>query len=149
MRSETTIDRRQWMAILARAPRETLERLWSEVADPPPFTTLKPAETGLMMVRARCGGGGAPFNFGEMTMTRCIVQTSGCIQGHAYVAGRDRRQAELAARFDALLQMPDRQAPLLGTVVGQLAQAQAERRDRRWADAAATRVEFLTMVRGT
>jgi alpha-D-ribose 1-methylphosphonate 5-triphosphate synthase subunit PhnG len=101
------------------------------------------------MVRARCGGAGAPFNFGEMTMTRCIVQTSGRIQGHAYVAGRDRRQAELAARFDALLQMPDRQAPLLGTVVGQLAQAQAERRDRRWADAAATRVEFLTMVRGT
>jgi alpha-D-ribose 1-methylphosphonate 5-triphosphate synthase subunit PhnG len=144
MRSESTIDRRQWMAILARAPRETLERLWSEVADPPPFTTLKPAETGLVMVRARCGGGGAPF-----TMTRCIVQTSGRIQGHAYVAGRDRRQAELAARFDALLQMPDRQAPLLGTVVGQLAQAQAERRDGRWADAAATRVEFLTMVRGT
>ena len=65
------------------------------------------------------------------------------------VAGRDRRQAELAARFDALLQMPDRQAQLLGTVVGQLAQAQAERRDGRWADAAATRVEFLTMVRGT
>jgi alpha-D-ribose 1-methylphosphonate 5-triphosphate synthase subunit PhnG len=149
MGSESTIDRRQWMAILARAPRETLERLWSDVSDPPPFTTLKPAETGLVMVRARCGGGGAPFNFGEMTMTRCIVQTSGRIQGHAYVAGRDRRQAELAARFDALLQIPERAGALLDDVVAPLARAQSTQRERRWADASATRVEFLTMVRGT
>jgi alpha-D-ribose 1-methylphosphonate 5-triphosphate synthase subunit PhnG len=148
MNSESTIDRRQWMATLARAPREVLERLWSDIDDPPTFTILKPAETGLVMVRARCGGGGAPFNFGEMTMTRCIVQTSGRIQGHAYVAGRDRRQAELAARFDALLQMPERAASLFDGVVVPLARAQAERRERRWADAAATRVDFLTMVRG-
>jgi len=147
MRSEPKIDRRQWMAILARAPRETLERLWSEVADPPPFTTLKPAETGLVMVRARCGGGGAPFNFGEMTMTRCIVQTSGRIQGHAYVAGRDRRQAELAAAFDALLQMPAHADTLRAALIAPLAAAQAEAQARNWHDAARTRVEFFTLAR--
>ena len=58
------------------------------------------------MVRGRAGGGGAPFNLGEMTVTRCTVRTDSGQVGHAYVAGRDARQAELAAVFDALLQDP-------------------------------------------
>ena len=65
------------------------------------------------MVRGRAGGGGAPFNLGEMTATRCTVRTDGGFVGHAYVAGRDERLAELAALVDALLQDPDAQAALL------------------------------------
>ena len=44
------------------------------------------------MMRGRAGGGGAPFNLGEMTVTRCTVRTAGGQVGHAYVAGRDGRQ---------------------------------------------------------
>ncbi len=58
------------------------------------------------MVRGRTGGGGAAFNLGEMTVTRCTVRTDAGFVGHAYVAGRDERQAEMAALADALLQDP-------------------------------------------
>ena len=65
------------------------------------------------MVRGRAGGGGAPFNLGEMTVDalHCAHRHAACV-GHAYVAGRDERQAELAALLDALLQDPTRQHAL-------------------------------------
>ncbi|MGH6917033.1 MAG: phosphonate C-P lyase system protein PhnG, partial [Geminicoccaceae bacterium] len=50
--------------------------------------------------------------------------------------------------FDALLQAPDRRAALLERVVAPLAAAQAEARAAQARKAAATRVEFFTMVRG-
>jgi alpha-D-ribose 1-methylphosphonate 5-triphosphate synthase subunit PhnG len=139
--------RRRWMAVLARAPRDELERLWEAVADKPDLTPLKPAETGLVMVRARTGGSGAPFNLGEMTVTRCVLQAPGHELGHGYVAGRDLRHAELAAAFDAMLQSPSRRAELLAQVIEPLAAAQHARRARRWDAASRTQVEFLTMAR--
>ena len=42
-----------------------------------------------------------------MTVTRCTVRLDSGVAGHAYVAGRDERRAELAAVADALLQDPD------------------------------------------
>ena len=141
-------ERRCWMAVLARAPRAALEEHWRAVEDPPRFVLLKPPEIGLVMVRARSGGNGAPFNLGEATMTRCVVQATDGTQGHAYVAGRCPERAEIAARFDALLQMPDRRERLLTAVIEPLEREQSGRRRMRWGEAARTRVEFLTMVRG-
>ena len=48
----------------------------------------------------------------------------GGLVGHAYVAGRDERQAELAALVDALMQDPDRAAPLEAAVIAPLEAAQ-------------------------
>jgi alpha-D-ribose 1-methylphosphonate 5-triphosphate synthase subunit PhnG len=87
----------------------------------------------------------APFNLGEMTATRCTVRTEAGFVGHAYVAGRSERQAELAALADALLQDPLRQAALLEDVIETLATAQQTRRDTVAAKAAATRVQFFAM----
>ena len=42
------------------------------------------------MVRGRAGGGGAAFNLGEMTVTRCTVRTETGFVGHAYIAGPRR-----------------------------------------------------------
>ncbi len=78
----------------------------------PDYTVLRGPESGLVMVRGRAGGGGAPFNLGEMTVTRCTVRTESGLVGHAYIAGRDERRAELAALADALMQDPDRTAAL-------------------------------------
>jgi alpha-D-ribose 1-methylphosphonate 5-triphosphate synthase subunit PhnG len=140
--------RRTWMATLSRATQEALEAHWAMVVDPPPLAMLKPPETGLVMVRARSGDTGAEFNLGEMTMTRCVVRSAEGAQGHAYIAGRALRQAEIAARFDALLQIADRREVLMARVIAPLAAAQEERRQRRWNDAVGTRVDFLTVVRG-
>lgn len=136
------------MAVLAKADAAKLEEAWATHGTVPEPSLLRAPESGLVMVRGRAGGTGRRFNLGEMTVTRCSVQTSGGVVGHAYVAGRDRRKAELAARFDALLQDPERQAELLDRVIAPLADAQAAARREVAAKAAATRVDFFTMVRG-
>jgi alpha-D-ribose 1-methylphosphonate 5-triphosphate synthase subunit PhnG len=81
-----------------------------------------------------------------MTVTRCSVRLADGTVGHAYVAGRDARQAELAAVLDAALQDPARRPALLAAVIEPLAEAQAAWVAREAAKAAATRVEFFTMA---
>jgi alpha-D-ribose 1-methylphosphonate 5-triphosphate synthase subunit PhnG len=100
------------------------------------------------MARGRAGGTGQRFNLGEITVTRCAVQSADGHIGHGYVAGRDKRKAELVASFDALLQAPAQRAALLSQVIEPLAAAQAAARATTARKAAATRVEFFTLVRG-
>ncbi len=147
--SETTVAGRQaWMATLARASLAELEAAWSELASPPGFTRLRPAETGLVMVRGRISGSGQPFNLGEMTMTRAAVRLENGPTGFGHIAGRSTRHAELAALFDALLQDPARHDALIQTLIRPLA-ARAEAEQTRVAsEVAATKVDFFTLVRG-
>jgi alpha-D-ribose 1-methylphosphonate 5-triphosphate synthase subunit PhnG len=136
------------MAALALATTAELEAAWAQVAAPPAHRWLRAPEIGLAMVRARAGGTGMRFNLGEMTVTRCSVVLADGTVGHAYVGGRRRRHAELAALLDALLQSPAHRAGLEARVVEPLAAAQARRRRETAARSAPTRVEFFTMVRG-
>ena len=101
--------RQRWMAVLARAPAAELAARLDEVpGGMPTHQRLRGPEVGLVMLRGRAGGTGDRFNLGEMTVTRCTVRTADGLVGHAYVTGRDARQAELAALADALLQDPAR-----------------------------------------
>ncbi|WP_431269446.1 phosphonate C-P lyase system protein PhnG [Dankookia sp. P2] len=138
--------RRRWMGILARASRAELDALLESAPPLPPHRRLRGPETGLVMARGRQGGDGAPFNLGEVTVTRCSVRLEDGTVGHAYAAGRDARQAELAALIDAALQDPGRQAALLATMIEPLAAVQAARAAQDAAKAAATRVQFFTMA---
>ena len=140
--------RRRWMAILAKARSDDLEAAWAELGVVPDYRILRGPEIGLVMVRGRAGGTGTRFNLGEMTVTRCTVELGNNNVGHAYVRGRQRRHAELAAVLDAMLQDPARRADVEGRVIEPLAAEQADRRRTAEAKAAATRVEFLTLVRG-
>ncbi len=137
--------RRHWMAVLARAAAAELEAGLAAHGGAPEYQRLRGPESGLVMVRGRAGGGGAKFNLGEMTVTRCTVRTASGQVGHAYVAGRDARQAELAAVFDALLQDPACGAALRAGVIDRLAATQAARRDETARKAAATKVQFFAM----
>jgi alpha-D-ribose 1-methylphosphonate 5-triphosphate synthase subunit PhnG len=141
-----TAERRRWMSVLARATAEEIERHLQDAPALPAHLMLRAPETGLVMVRGRAGGGGAPFNLGEMTVTRCTVRSADGLIGHAYVAGRDERQAELAARLDAALQDPARHDALAEAVIAPLAARQRATRDAARRRAAATRVEFFTMA---
>jgi alpha-D-ribose 1-methylphosphonate 5-triphosphate synthase subunit PhnG len=130
------------MAVLARAD---VAQLCERLGELPAYRVLRGPEAGLVMVRGRTGGGGAPFNLGEMTATRCTVRTDvGCV-GHAYIAGRNERLAELAAVTDAMLQDTTRQNALLEEVIEPLAKMQQAQRDAVSAKAAATRVQFFAM----
>lgn len=138
--------RQAWMAVLARATAEDLAGRIAALPTLPPHTRLRGPESGLVMLRGRQGGDGAPFNLGEMTVTRCTVRLEDGTLGHAYVAGRDGRQAELAALLDAALQRPALNPVLMECVVAPLAAEQAARRDAAARKAAATRVAFATMA---
>lgn len=136
------------MSVLALATTDELEACWAGLGAPPSYRVLRRPEVGLVMVSGRAGGTGTRFNLGEMTATRCTVQLDNGPPGHAWIGGRDRRQAELAAVFDALLQDPGRTAALAHSVVEPLARAQAERRRAAVTRVASSRVEFFTLVRG-
>lgn len=146
--------RRRWMAVLAKASADEIETAWEATEAKPDYVFLRQPEPGLVMVQARAGGTGNRFNAGEMTVTRCAVRCNpeaseaAGISGFAWVAGRNRRHAELAAVFDALLQMPERHDEIEAAVITPLRAAQAARRDLRARKANATRVDFFTMVRG-
>jgi alpha-D-ribose 1-methylphosphonate 5-triphosphate synthase subunit PhnG len=132
------------MAVLARSSADDLQSRSAGLL--PAYAILRGPETGLIMVRGRAGGGGAPFNLGEATVARCTVRSAEGQIGHAYCLGRDLRQAELAAALDAALQDPARHADIEDHVIAPLERAQAERRQLHARRAAATQVQFFTMA---
>ena len=134
------------MAVLARASAEEIARHLADAPPLPAHRRLRGPETGLVMVRGRAGGDGAPFNLGEMTVTRCTVRVESGAIGHAHAAGRDHAQAEIAAVLDALLQDGAWRERLEALVIAPLEAAQAERRAETARRAAATKVEFFTMT---
>lgn len=143
--SQDTADRKAWMGLLARAKPEALAALMP--ADLPDATLLRAPEIGSVMVRGRIGATGAPFNLGEVTVARCALRLACGTVGHGHVQGRDRDHARQAAMVDALMQTARAEA-IRAQVLTPLAQAEATARSTRAAKAAATKVEFFTLVRG-
>jgi alpha-D-ribose 1-methylphosphonate 5-triphosphate synthase subunit PhnG len=144
--------RRRWLAVMARASLAELEAIRDmiggvigEHATP---RLLRQPEIGMTMLRGRMGGTGQVFNFGEVTMTRCTLQLADGRLGCAYMTGRKKSEARLAALIDALLQDPDHSERLTALAIDPLALEQAARARRRVDKSAPTKVEFFTLVRG-
>ena len=139
--------RKDWIGLLAKAPEGLLGQLWAAAGIEAAHDWLRPPETGAVMVRGRAGGTGAPFNLGEITVTRCALRLESGQVGHAYVAGRSREKVRIAALCDALMQDEGRAAAVRDAVLAPLAAAAAEAREALAAKAAATKVEFFTIAR--
>lgn len=144
---DDTAARQAWLSVLAKSERSAIEAALGGRALPE-AVLLRPAEIGLVMVRGRAGGSGQRFNLGEMPVTRCSVQSDAGHVGHGYVQGRDKARAELAARLDAALQDSAWREALTDAVIEPLAIALREKTTTIEAKAAATKVDFFTMVRG-
>jgi alpha-D-ribose 1-methylphosphonate 5-triphosphate synthase subunit PhnG len=140
--------RKAAMALLAQATAEEMENFWRQWADKPQVETLRGPEAGLVMVRGRIGGGGAPFNLGEATVTRATVRLGNGAVGHAYALGRSSSKVRLAAIFDALWQEPAHRQVVEDTILAPIAQRLDAGLEDRRAETAATKVNFFTMVRG-
>lgn len=147
-RAEAKSPRQRWMAVLARASIAELEAIIERMGGIPAHTLPKPAEVGTIMIEARAGGTGVRFNMGEATVTRCVVSLDTRTLGFAYALGTDRHKALLAAILDARIQEADGES-WLHDAVDQLAQRQQQARDLASRKAAATKVDFFTMVRGS
>ena len=139
--------RRRAMALVARARRAELAPIaarWPNTG----ARDLKPVESGLVMLRGRIGGDGAPFNLGEATVTRAVVELPTGERGFAHILGRDGETARLAAIADALwlrrASRGDVETMILAPIAARLAAEAAKTR----AETAATRVDFYTLVRG-
>lgn len=143
--SAPTTARQDWMGLLARARPDQLQALMP--GDLPEASDLRAPEIGAVMVRGRIGATGAPFNLGEMTVTRCALRLPCGTVGHGHVQGRSRAHARNAALIDALMQT-DRANTIRSRVLTPLAEAEQAARQTRAAKAAATKVEFFTLVRG-
>jgi len=140
--------RRRAMGLLARALSSELSGPLEQRFAGHGARELKPVETGLAMLRGRAGGDGAPFNLGEATVTRAVVELPGGERGYAHVLGRDAERARLAAIFDALWQTPHRRRLVETCVLEPIAARLEAERARTSAEAAATRVDFFTLRRG-
>ncbi|MBD2231656.1 phosphonate C-P lyase system protein PhnG [Phormidium tenue] len=144
--------RSEWISALVKAPLALLEERVATLGALPEYHFLRSPEIGLAMVRGRAEGAGQPFNLGEITLTRCVVQLEQAgddsISGFGYVAGRSQRHAELAAVCDALLQHSDWQAKVQTQVIEPLRAAARQQRVAEAAEVESTRVNFFTLLRG-
>lgn len=141
-------ERKAAMATLAQSSGDDIVRLWNEAGLPSQAELLRGPETGLVTLRGRIGGGGAPFNIGEATVTRATVRLPSGQVGHCYALGRDKQKAKLAAIADALWQDPARRAEVETRLIAPLRSALTTAQEKRRAETAATKVDFFTMVRG-
>src|SRR5882757_9902766 len=114
----------------------------------PPYENLREPENGLVMVRGRIGGDGAPFNLGEATISRAAVRLATGEVGFGYTLGRDAQKARMIALCDALVQSNEFAGAVETKVLAPLRAAMISERNRKAAETAATRVDFYTMVRG-
>jgi alpha-D-ribose 1-methylphosphonate 5-triphosphate synthase subunit PhnG len=143
----TQARRKAAMAVLASSTAADIAARVQTIALPD-HEDLREGENGIVMVRGRIGGDGAPFNLGEATLSRAAVRLASGEVGFGYTLGRDRDKARLIALCDALAQS-NAFADEVGTkVIAPLRAMVAARRERKAAETAATRVDFYTMVRG-
>ena len=140
--------RREWLAVLAHAPRDALGRHAGAISDLG-FETLRPPETGLAMLRGRIGNRGDRFNLGEATVSRCVLRYCGAggrtSAGVGYVMGRDTERAVWVARLDALLQHDEHHADLMRDVIAPLQGLVDATHGQEIAQTAASRVQFYTL----
>lgn len=148
MTDTSTDARRAAMAALARAQTADIAAGLGALGPLPDSRDLRAVETGLVMLRGRIGGDGAPFHFGEATVTRATVALATGERGFAYVLGRDHEKARLAAVCDALWQAPAFRDAVETKVLGPIRAKQKALREQERARTAATRVDFFTLVRG-
>jgi alpha-D-ribose 1-methylphosphonate 5-triphosphate synthase subunit PhnG len=148
-RDETRdIARRQAaMAVLAHSNGAEIAARLEGVALPA-YENLREAESGLVMLRGRVGGDGAPFNLGEATLSRAAVRLASGEVGFGYALGRDRRKAQMMALCDALAQSREFAALVETDVIAPLRAARLAEQRQKAAQTAATKVDFYTMVRG-
>lgn len=133
--------------MLAHCPTAEIARYFDDIAVPD-HEQLRTPENGLVMMRGRIGGDGAPFNLGETTVSRAAIRLGSGQVGFGYTLGRDGAKAQLIALCDALIQTSQFADTVETQVLTPLRARVAAERKRKAEETAATKVDFYTLVRG-
>ncbi|MEO1610139.1 MAG: phosphonate C-P lyase system protein PhnG [Pseudomonadota bacterium] len=141
-------ERQSAMALLSRATTAELNDGLNKAQCDVTCEDLRKPDVGLVMARGRISGTGQPFNVGEVTVSRAAVRLPSGTTGFSYLIGRSPERARLAAIADAYWQIEDKrlavETHLLKPVRLRIMAEQQKKREQ----AAATQVDFFTMVRG-
>lgn len=140
--------RRRAIEAFAVADASRMADVWRRFDDRLKPRPVRGPEVGLVMLRGRIGGGGAPFNLGEASVTRASVRVADGTIGHAMILGRDVEKARLAACLDAAWQNAAHREAIETELVAPTLARKAQDERRRAEETAATRVDFFTLVRG-
>lgn len=140
--------RRAAMAVLTCSSAAEIAAHLANIDPVPAHSELREPQSGLVMLRGRIGGDGAPFNFGEATVSRAAIKLATGETGLGYTLGREHEKAKLIALCDAMIQN-GRHLPLVERLVIAPIRARiAAEREQTKQRVAATKVEFFTLVRG-
>ena len=145
--SRAVAGRKAAMTVLAHSAAAEIAAHLGAIALPT-YEDLREAENGLVMVRGRIGGDGAPFNLGEATVSRAAVRLASGEVGFGYTLGRDRAKPRMIALCDAFVQSEEFAGLVEAKVIAPLREALLAARQQKAAQTAATKVDFYTMVRG-
>lgn len=140
--------RREVMAVLAGSSGAEMTQYLESIGSELHYDEIRAPESGLLMARGRIGGDGAPFNVGEVTVSRAAIRLASGETGFGYVLGRDREKARLIALCDALIQTESYRDSVESTVLAPIRCRQRAERELKAQQVAATKVEFFTLVRG-
>ncbi|MCU0227245.1 MAG: phosphonate C-P lyase system protein PhnG [Bryobacterales bacterium] len=141
--------RREWFSILCLASESELQAAWERYGGDQPWRYLRAPEIVLVMVSARAGGDGQTFHVGEAPAVRCVVELGiAPVLGYACVVGRSIRKAVLIALLDARLQQLVASGQDCQPVLAPMRLRQRKQDEAVVAEAASTKVDFFTMVRG-
>jgi alpha-D-ribose 1-methylphosphonate 5-triphosphate synthase subunit PhnG len=140
--------RRSAMSILTCSSAAEIARHLVKIDPIPAHSELRAPQSGLVMLRGRIGGDGAPFNFGEATVSRAAIRLVTGETGFGYVLGREHEKAQLIALCDALVQTDDHQLEVEQCVLAPIQDRLKAERELATQRVAATKVEFFTLVRG-
>lgn len=141
-------DRQRLMRICSQATLAELSAALARLAPLPAIEVVRQPEVGLIMLRGRMGGDGAPFNAGEATITRAVVRLASGELGFSYLLGRSLEKARLAAIVDALGQSSRFRDRLEIVLLAPVMRRMHTECSLQRAETAATRVQFFTLVRG-
>ena len=140
-------DRKAWLSLMATCDKERISSLWQDSQINVDFGLIRDAEVGAVMVKARQGCTGDAFHFSEMSLTRCSVRLASGEIGHGYHQGRSKQAAKIVALCDALAQT-EAYSEIEKKIFNPLNEARQKRRETLRKKAAATKVDFFTLVRG-
>ena len=140
--------RREAMAVLAGSSAAEMTQYFESIGSGLRYDEIRAPESGLLMVRGRIGGDGAPFNIGEVTVSRAAIRLASGETGFGYVLGRDREKARLIALCDALIQSEPHRDAVESTILAPIRCRQRAEHEVKAQQVAATKVEFFTLVRG-